>query len=257
MVNVGFVSGKGKKENVDTKCVGIRNMKGKNCNWIMMLLVSLLVGCTGKMQDCVFSVSDDKQVVFAPGNLAEDGRGFVSHQWEYGGLFGWGTGDRLADTSDNWQDYTHFVEWGDNVAGGWRTLTGDEWHYLLFERVDADVKRAVGTVNGMKGLFLLPDEWVLPLECSFVSQAKGWNVNVYSVSQWEQMENAGAVFLPAAGFRWGEVSYSDGCQGLYWSSTARENGCPYTMHFDGSILSVDWDNTPHFGQSVRLVRVCN
>ena len=204
----------------------------------------------------MFSVSADKQVVFAPGNLSEDGHGFVEHQWEYGGLFGRGTGDRPTDTTDDWHSYLRFVDWGKNVEGGWRTLTADEWHYLLFDRKDAEDKRSVGTVDGRHGLLLLPDEWVLPLGCSFVSQVKGWDVNVYSVSQWEQMENAGAVFLPAAGFRWGEVSYSDGCQGLYWSSTIKEEGCPYTMHFDGSILSVDWDNTPHFGQSVRLVRDC-
>ena len=26
------------------------------------------------------------------------------------------------------------------------------------------------------------------------------------------------------------------------------------MHFDGVIMGVDWDNTPHYGQSVRMVR---
>ena len=234
-------------------------MMGKSYIWVLfMLSLSLLAGCAGDLSDggMMFSVSADKQVVFAPGNLSEDGHGFVEHQWEYGGLFGWGTGDRPTDTTDDWHSYVRFVDWGKNVEGGWRTLTADEWHYLLFERKDAEDKRSVGTVDGRHGLLLLPDEWVLPLGCSFVSQVKGWDVNVYSVSQWEQMENAGAVFLPAAGFRWGEVSYSDGCQGMYWSSTIKEEGCPYTMHFDGSILSVDWDNTPHFGQSVRLVRDC-
>ena len=234
-------------------------MMGKSYIWVLfMLSLSLLTGCAGDLSDggMMFSVSADKQVVFAPGNLSEDGHGFVEHQWEYGGLFGWGTGDRLADTTDDWHSYVRFVDWGETVEGGWRTLTADEWHYLLFERKDAEDKRSVGTVDGRRGLLLLPDEWVSPLGFSFVSQVKGWDVNVYSVSQWEQMENAGAVFLPAAGFRWGEVSYSDGCQGMYWSSTIKEEGCPYTMHFNGSILSVDWDNTPHFGQSVRLVRDC-
>ena len=234
-------------------------MMGKSYIGVLfMLSLSLLTGCAGDLSDggMMFSVSADKQVVFAPGNLSEDGHGFVEHQWEYGGLFGWGTGDRLADTTDDWHSYVRFVDWGETVEGGWRTLTADEWHYLLFERKDAEDKRSVGTVDGRRGLLLLPDEWVSPLGFSFVSQVKGWDVNVYSVSQWKQMENAGAVFLPAAGFRWGEVSYSDGCQGMYWSSTIKEEGCPYTMHFNGSILSVDWDNTPHFGQSVRLVRDC-
>ena len=96
-------------------------------------------------------------MVFAPGNLSEDGHGFVEHQWEYGGLFGWGTGDRPTDTTDDWHSYVRFVDWGKNVEGGWRTLTADEWHYLLFERKDAEDKRSVGTVDGRHGLLLLPD----------------------------------------------------------------------------------------------------
>ena len=150
---------------------------------LFMLFLSLLASCAGDMPNggVSFSVGEDKQVVFAPGNLSEDGHGFVEHQWEYGGLFGWGTGDRLADTTDDWHSYACFVDWGKNVEGGWRTLTADEWHYLLFERKDAEDKRSVGTVDGRRGLLLLPDEWVLPLGFSFVSQVKGWDVNVYRI----------------------------------------------------------------------------
>ena len=226
-----------------------------------VLLIALQYGCTlrERQQDTqhLFSVSSTTQVEFAPGNLAEDGHSFVDHQWDYGGLFGWGTGDRCADTSDNWQDYVRFIDWGDNVDGDWRTLTGDEWHYLLFDRKGANEKRAVGTVDDMHGLLLLPDDWELPSGSSFDSQATGWNVNCYSVDEWVQMEMFGAVFLPANGFRWGEMPYAFNCEGLYWSSTIQSTGCPYTMHFDDNILAVDWDNTPQFGQSVRLVRERN
>ena len=226
----------------------------------ILFMVCVIVGCKEGYGDRnhrgLFSVSATCQVEFATGNLSENGRSFVEHQWESGGLFGWGTGDRPTDTTDKWEDYVRFVDWGNFVAGGWRTLTADEWHHLLFERSGADEKNAVGSVNGMHGLLLLPDECALPSGILFDCKAIDWNANSYSVDQWEQLEDAGVIFLPAAGFRWGEVSYSDGCQGLYWSSTTKEEGCPYTMHFDGSILSVDWDNTPHFGQSVRLVRDC-
>ena len=224
---------------------------------VAMVMMIAFAGCHGMPQrdgKAIFSVSESSRVEFALGNLAEDGRGFVAHQWECGGLFGWGTGDRPMDTTDNWQDYVLFKDWGDFVKDGWRTLTDDEWHYLLFERMDAGCKWAKGTVMDMHGLLLLPDRWELPSGCVFTAGNKGWDINVYYASQWAQMEAAGAVFLPAAGFRWGEVPYSDGCQGLYWSSTIKEEGCPFTMHFDDKILAVDWDNTPHFGQSVRLVR---
>lgn len=226
--------------------------------FVALLLACVLVGCKNgvgeRSSESLFSVSATERVEFAPGNLAEGGKGFVEHQWEPGWLFGWGTGNRPADTTDDWNSYLHFDDWGKHIAGGWRTPTADEWNYLLFERTGASEKRAVGTVNGMRGLLLLPDEWELPSECSFVSRATGWDANCYSVSQWEPMERAGAVFLPADGFRWGALPYAFDCEGLYWSSSTESEGCPYTMHFDGNILAMDWDDAPQFGQSVRLVR---
>ena len=228
--------------------------------FVMLLMMGVFVGCKNgagnKDNKGLFSVSATKQVEFAPGNLAEDGRSFVAHQWEYGWLFGWGTGDRPADTTDNWQEYIRFVDWGRYVEGGWRTLTAEEWHYLLFERTDAGNKWAKGTVNDMRGLLLLPDKWDLPLGCEFAVGNNGWDGNSYTIDEWTQMEAVGAVFLPAEGFRWGEMSYGFNSEGLYWSSSTKEKGCPYTMHFDDNILAVDWDNTPQFGQSVRLVRDC-
>ncbi len=225
---------------------------------MVLLLMAPFVGCNKVPNNDkgLFSVSADRQVVFAPGNLAEGGKRFVARQWYPGWLFGWGTGDRPADTVDDMQAYGHFVDWGDYVEGDWRTLTAEEWNYLLFERTDAGEKRAVGTVNGTHGLLLLPDKWELPSECSFASQAVGWDVNVYSDSLWEQMEQSGAVFLPADGFRWGEMPYGYECEGLYWSSTTKMKGCPYTMHFDDNMMAIDWDDDPQFGQSVRLVREC-
>lgn len=235
----------------------------KSLNSLLLLFVLLLVAvvalcCGGGQHEEPrrgrFSVSDTEQVDFAPGNLDEDGRSFVAHQWDYGWLFGWGTGDRPSDTIDDWHEYVRFDDWGSRIGGGWRTPTAQEWHYLLFERKDADQKHTVATVNGMPGLMLLPDDWVLPEGYTLVSGATSWDANSYTASQWDEMERAGAVFLPAAGFRWGAMCYSFQCQGLYWSSTIQSEGCPYTMHFDSNVLAVDWDNTPQFGQSVRLVR---
>ena len=95
-----------------------------------LLIACVFMGCNnvaGKQDDkALFSVSTTKRVEFSPGNLAEDGRSFVAHQWEYGWLFGWGTGDRPADTTDDWQAYIRFVDWGRYVEGGWRTLTAEE-----------------------------------------------------------------------------------------------------------------------------------
>ena len=226
--------------------------------FFIMLAACVFTGCKSGVGEHGgegrFSVSATERVVFAPGNLAEGGNAFVSHQWEPGWLFGWGTGNRPADTTDERHNYLYFIDWGDKIEGDWRTMSGGEWHYLLFERAGAREKRAVGTVNGRHGLLLLPDEWELPTGCSFDCQAIGWDVNSYSIVQWGAMECAGAVFLPADGFRWGEMPYAFDCEGLYWSSTAESEGCPYTMHFDGNVMAVEWDDSPQFGQSVRLVR---
>ena len=53
-------------------------------------------------------------------------------------------------------------------------------------------------MNGVHGLLVLPDEWELPAGCRLTFGAKGWDENSYEESQWEKMENAGAVLLPAA-----------------------------------------------------------
>ena len=137
------------------------NRKPRFLVFVVLLLVSAFIGCNNVPNNdkLLFSVSADMQVEFAPGNLAEGGKEFVARQWYPGWLFGWGTGDGPADTVDDMQAYVHFVDWGDYVEGDWRTLTAEEWNYLLFERTEAGEKRAVGTVNGMHGLLLLPDKW--------------------------------------------------------------------------------------------------
>ena len=240
-------------------------MIGKSYIWVsFMLFLSLLAGCASDLSDgggMTFSVSEDKQVVFAPGNLAEDGRSFVEHQWEYGGLFGWGTGDRPADTTDKWEDFVRFVDWGNFVAGGWRTLTADEWHHLLFERPGADEKNAVGSVNGMHGLLLLPDECALPSGILFDCKAIDWNANSYSVDQWEQLEDAGVIFLPAAGYRSkasvvNSVVSGAGASGYYWSSSSPtdNNASAYSVYFDAGTKDSARKYGRDGGFSVRLVR---
>ena len=56
------------------------------------------------------------------------------------------------------------IQW-DNLSSvtgdGWDLLTGAEWSYLLASgRTNAANLNNVGTVNGKKGLIILPDGWV-------------------------------------------------------------------------------------------------
>ena len=110
---------------------------------------------------------------------------------------------------------------GGNAAHQWRTLESAEWFYLVNQRKNAADKRATGNVNGVGGMILLPDNWTLPAGCSFTSgsSTSNWTHNSYSLAQWAAMEDAGAVFLPAAGVRAASTVNNASIYGYYWSTT--------------------------------------
>ncbi len=238
----------------------------------------------------LFSVSATKQVYFSQGNLQYQASTktwrFAEHQYDYVGsdnrsisstysgwidLFGWGTGSNPTLSSTNFEDYGTFVDWGcnaisngGNTANRWRTLTNSEWYYLFNKRTGALSKRGTGNINGVGGLIILPDSWTLPSECSFTSgfcspsgdNYPDWTHNSYTLAQWAQMEAAGAVFLPAAGNRFGTYVANVGNIGYYWSSTSSMNfdGDAYGMNFDGDNLDAMYYNLRDDGFSVRPVQ---
>ena len=159
-------------------------------------------------------------------------------------------------------DYGTFVDWGSNpISNGgntvnqWRTLTIAEWNYLLNTRTDASSKRGTGNINGVGGLIILPDSWTLPLGCSFTSgfTTYDWAHNSYTLAQWAQMEAAGAVFLPAAGNRYGTNDNYVGNLGNYWSSTPFNESSAYYMYFYSNDFNVIFSNFRGYGFSVRPV----
>jgi hypothetical protein len=214
----------------------------------------------------VFSVSADKQVTFSPGNLqytqSTNTWSFASAQYEIIGtdnviggsassdqfgdctagtaladkidLFGWSTNTTNfgVSTSTDDNDYSgSFVDWGTNKIGNdapntWRTLTYNEWEYLLKNRPNASSLKGVVQVNGVNGLIFLPDNWTCPAGITFKSgfhseysvEAYG-QYQTFSADQWSKLESAGAVFLPASGFRYGSDVYYVQLHGYYWSAT--------------------------------------
>lgn len=207
------------------------------------------------------------KVYFSKGNLQNiNGTWrFADHQYDYLGtysatawdLFGWSTAATLfgMSTSENDNDYTgNFVDWGTAIGNGnaWYTLSFDQWKYVSLERPNADSKRAAATVCGKRGMILLPDEWDLPAGLTFSSGFDDWTNNEYDQADWEMMETAGAVFLPAAGGRSGtSIDYPEG---YYWSSS------PSFGEGYANILSILENGTSvygverHFGVAVRLVQ---
>ena len=213
---------------------------------------------------------------------------FAEHQYDYVGgdncnisstysgwidLFGWGTSGwnyQPWSTSQNNSDYCpgdltgtyaeadwayhNAISNGGNAAHLWRTLTYAEWYYLFNTRANASSKYGVGNIDGVGGLIILPDSWTLPSGCSFLcglilaSGNPDYTRNSYTLSQWAQMEAVGAVFLPAAGYRWVRYGPTVFGGGYYWSSTFS-----YFVDFSNRNLFGGSDYNRGIGRSVRPV----
>ena len=183
-------------------------------------------------------------------------------------LFGWSTAATNfgVSTSTSSSDYSGpFVDWGtnqigDDVLNTWRTLTNGEWNYLRYNRTNANDLCGVAQVNGVNGLILLPDGWSCPDGVTFRSGFHdSYGVDYYAAYQtftaaeWSKMEVAGAVFLPAAGDRFGSgVSYVQ-YYGSYWSATEYDGDDAYYLSFYSDDAGM-YDSDRYYGQSVRLVK---
>lgn len=254
---------------------------------------ALAVTAEAAPEGYVFSVDQNTTVKFSPGNLQyrpSDGAWqFAAHQYEYIGssnssvpssytgwidLFAFGTGDDPLNGSDGY--YTS----GSNDWGGycgdptgnnytWRTLTIDEWEYLLTNsatRGDYPYLKANIVVNNTtyNGLILFPDNYGgSGLTGSYTYNNANSNYTSVSAEDWELMEAAGAVFFPAAGWRnvtgnpktGYTVTYQDfGETGCYWSSTTAYSE-QYSICFTTSILYSSIPDDGKLGYSVRLVRI--
>lgn len=149
------------------------------------------------------------------------------------------------------------------TSENWRTLTKDEWSYLM----GRSGKVAFATIAGnYKGVVLLPDydeigaPWnyaeKLPSGPSFTAGfAGGYTTNSYTASEWDVLEMAGAIFIPATGYRTGTtVNNTD--DGYYWSSSigtaALGKNRAYLQFFNGSTCSTGQYQLQQ-GQAVRLV----
>lgn len=173
----------------------------------------------------VFSVSDSQKVRFSPGNLQ-----YINHQWRFAEHQGdvlsvynddtcdlfrwsaentnWGLTDEETAGANTWMYYREpFVDYGTNqqliesLGEGWRTLTAEEWDYLLNKRTfdgDTGLYNSYMNVriNGQYGLLIFPDGYT------------------------QQLEHPGVipdscVFLPASGSRMDDHLYVTNSNGYY------------------------------------------
>ena len=237
-----------------------------------------------------FSVSATKKVAFSLGNLQyhpkNDTWRFAEKQTDYLGtdnkylaadydgwidLFGWSgsTGSAkfgVSTTSKYSSDYAgDFVDWGVNQIGEdapntWRTLTRDEWYYLAFSRPNASTLIGVAQVDGVNGFFFLPDNWECPSGITFkIGFHSDYSVEAYGLHQtftadeWMLMEAAGAIFLPAAGYREGTSVNNVQHGGYYWSATEYDSNEAYYLYFFSDEANISYAAL-YFGLCVRLVQ---
>jgi hypothetical protein len=261
-----------------------------------------IVDITDNALSGLFSVSPMEQVRFSPGNLQYQASTntwrFAENQFDVVGsdnslissnydgwidLFGWGTSgydgcepyltssdvslyargmDSIVGTNWDWGVFNTIVN-GGNRVNLWRLLTREEWMYLFYYRQNALDKIAVGCIDGVNGLILLSDDFVLPDSLEFVCDFADdsgedffCQINNYTIAEWRKMEMAGAIFFPAAGGRLNKQSWYTGVTGYYWSATAFEYDSisVYCMGFDSSRAVAEGLSNRSNGRSVRLVR---
>ena len=179
-----------------------------------------------------------------------------------------------ADATSNLTDATSFADWGvynairngGNMPETWRTLTDDEWVYL-FQHTRWTMARVVVNNKKIRGFMLLPNDFKAPSGVSVtilgngketattktVSQAT-YSSNLYTEEQFALLQQAGAVFLPCAGYRdAGEVDYVNMIGG-YWSATAAGTQYARGLYFFSSTIDAHSLPLRSFGYSVRLVQ---
>ena len=218
--------------------------------------------------------------------LGNNGQGSTS-QYVDRDLFGWGTSGynhgavcyQPWSTSQTDSDYfaygnryrdlnysTGKADWGYNAIrnggnqenSGWRTLTKDEWTYILDGRnTPSGIRFAMGSVNGVDGLILLPDNWDASTYTLNETNDDygGFYANTISATDWTTvLEANGAVFLPKTVGREG-TSITTDCN--YWSSTHSSASFSYCIYIAGYIDFISTVNNRSAGNVVRLVNPVN
>lgn len=221
-----------------------------------------------------------KYVGNASGNTKITGPMALSGSYLRVDLFGWngasaandcyGINNSTTDTDyGNVSGEALMHDWGHNVIGSdaadtWRTLTANEWMYLFSEdrsvtnSLSAGARYTMATLGGTyKGLILFPDTYTHPIGTGFTAgtfNAVSNYTATVSMEGWMLMENAGCVFLPAAGSRYQTTVFMTGPVGCYyWSNSNIAGNTATNIAITPSSLS-QVNSTRDSGYAVRLVR---
>ncbi len=189
-------------------------------------------------------------------------------------LFGW-SGDEgsakwgVSDSETKADYYGEFADLGQNIGNGttYYTLTYEEWDYLFNVRTNASEKIGVAQIQisdtqYANGIILLPDSRKRPTGVTFKSgfAEDGESLmqmyaahQTFTLAEWQQLEAAGAVFLPASGNRSGSYMTNVQRYGHYWSATPGDTDRANVFYFGSNNAEVD-GILRFSGRSVRLVQ---
>ena len=195
---------------------------------------------------------------FGFGTSGWDNGNLLYHPYDIGSeetcYYGFGPGGSLTGENANadWGVY-NAISNGGNRPGLWRTLTKDEWEYILNGRDGS--RFAFAKVNEVYGFLLLPDDWNdITYHLDYINSPETplEEANEISLSVWTTLESKGVVFLPCGG--WSnyctEFGYqvevkSPGTGAMYWSSSYTippdaVEGYPYIVEggYGGSLVVV-------------------
>lgn len=251
---------------LQSKRINGRRSKGKSIFYRKPKIISILALLFLVAQDCkavdgalkgVFSVSETKKVVFSKGNLQKVKEGdtwtwkFADDQKNYFGE---------SQTEEN-KDMFAYNEWADATSlinAGWYVMSQKEWKHVINDRSVSNTlplinKRCIlAKVDGtVTGLILFPDNYIHPEGTDFYASSD-YEATV-SLDGWQKMENAGCVFIPAAGYNngnWNNV----GSAVAVSSSTKKEENTYFTPYFTSNKFDPDDNSFLTTLTSVRMVR---
>lgn len=176
-------------------------------------------------------------------------------------FYGYGPSTNMASThlmgssaNYDWGIY-NAISNGGNEVGLWRTMTFEEWKYMLFTRVTpSNIRFAKALVCNVNGWIILPDDWsetYYPLKRTNKGGGR-FSRNTITDKQWMILEQHGAVFLPAAGYRIQKSIHKAGTRGGYWSASPfNSNAAWFLPIYKSAVFSTNFGR--YLGRSVRLV----
>lgn len=172
----------------------------------------------------------------------------------------------------------YYADWGYNAISnggnqqnmGWRTLTLDEWNYLLGPTYNNPVTNCregyrfvKANVCGRNGLIILPDGWGdNNYQLNAYNNMGSYSNNSIDATAWATLEEQGAVFLPAAGYRRGGTYFpfaAVGTTGSYWTSSVVGDATSRVSYvdFNNDVIATNIPLNSYYGFSVRLVFPAN